>query len=61
MMSHKMLDSVPYFVSDEEIDVFIKGQRVRGGYRKVTMRVIDPKQGPITAIFSKLTWLKRKS
>lgn len=57
MLSHKMLDDLPYLVSDEEIDVFVKGQRVKGGYRKVTMRVIDPTEGPITAIFSKLTWL----
>lgn len=57
MHSHKMLDSVPYFVSDETIDVFTKGQRVTGGYRKVTMRVTDPAKGPVTAIFSKLTWL----
>lgn len=57
MRSHKMLDSLPYVVSDEEIDVFVKGQRVTGGYRKVTMRVTDPSRGPVTAIFSKLTWL----
>ena len=57
MQSHRMLDEVPYLVTDEEIDVIIKGQRVRGGYRKVTMRVTDPRGEPVTAVFSKLTWL----
>ncbi|KIC08564.1 hypothetical protein RA19_19065 [Leisingera sp. ANG-M1] len=57
MQSHRMLDEVPYLVTDEEIDVIIKAQRVRGGYRKVTMRVTDPRGEPVTAVFSKLTWL----
>ncbi|MEL6411600.1 MAG: hypothetical protein AAGK67_08140 [Pseudomonadota bacterium] len=57
MHSHSMLEEVPYLVTDEDIDVVIKGQRVRAGYRKVTMRVTDPNRGPITAVFSKVTWL----
>jgi len=57
MHSHRMLDEVPYLVTDETLDVIIKGQRVRGGYRKVTMRVTDPRGEPVTAVFSKLTWL----
>ena len=57
MHSHRMLDEVPYLVTDETLDVIIKGQRVRGGYRKVTMRVTDPQGEPVTAVFSKLTWL----
>ncbi|MEL6170702.1 MAG: hypothetical protein AAFR02_01635 [Pseudomonadota bacterium] len=57
MSSHKILDEVPYLVTDEELDVVIKGQRVRGGYRKVSMRVTDPQGKPVTAVFSKLTWL----
>ncbi len=57
MRSHRLLDEMPYVVTDEELDVVIKGQRVRGGYRKVSMRVTDPQGKPVTAVFSKLTWL----
>lgn len=57
MHSHRMLEEVPYLVTDEELDVVIKGLRVKGGYRKVTMRVTGPQEEPVTAVFSKLTWL----
>lgn len=57
MFSHEMVNRVPYVVTDETLDVIIKGQRVRGGYRKVTMRLTDPRRGPVTAVFSKVTWL----
>lgn len=57
MHSHRMLSEVPYIVTDEELDVIIKGLRVRGGYRKVTMRVTGPQGAPVTAVFSKITWL----
>ena len=57
MLSHRMLEDVPYIVTDEELDVVVKGQRVRGGYRKVTMRVTDTRGEPVTAVFSKVTWL----
>ncbi|MFS4579937.1 helix-turn-helix domain-containing protein [Phaeobacter sp. C3_T13_0] len=57
MQSHKALQDVPYIVTDEELDVTVKGQKVLGGYRKVSMRLTDPDRGPVTAIFSKLTWL----
>lgn len=57
MHSHRMLSEVPYIVTDEELDVIIKGLRVRGGYRKVTMRVTGPRGEPVTAVFSKITWL----
>ena len=57
MWTHKEVESIPYVVTDEVIDVLIKGQRVNGGYRKVTMSLTDPDGTPITAVFSKLTWL----
>ncbi|WP_291729709.1 hypothetical protein [Leisingera sp. F5] len=57
MHSHRMLEEVPYIVTDEVLDVIVKGQRVRGGYRKVTMRVTDTQGEPVTAVFSKITWL----
>lgn len=57
MMSHKAMDDMPYLVTDEVLDANIKGVRVRGGYRKVTMRLTDPAGAPVNATFSKLTWL----
>ncbi|MEW2911425.1 hypothetical protein AB1A62_01735 [Leisingera sp. JC11] len=57
MHSHRMLEKVPYIVTDEQLDVVVKGQRIRGGYRKVTMRVTDTRGEPVTAVFSKVTWL----
>lgn len=57
MSSHKFLETMPYVVTDETLDVNIKGQRVFGGYRKVTMRLTDQNNKKITGIFSKLTWL----
>lgn len=57
MQTHRQLEHVPYIVTDEDLDVVVKGQSIRGGYRKVAMRVTDPIHGPVNAIFSKLTWL----
>lgn len=60
MWAHKILDEVPYIVSDETLDAVIKGTRVCGGYRKISMRVTGPNKEPINAVFSNLTWLRSK-
>jgi len=57
MSTHRSLQDAPYLVTDEEIDVRIKGQRINSGYRKVSMSLIGSKGEPITAVFSKLTWI----
>jgi len=57
MKAHKSLQGAPYIVTDEEIDVQVKGQRINGGYRKVSMSLTDSQGEPVTAVFSKLTWL----
>ncbi|MFS4580380.1 helix-turn-helix domain-containing protein [Phaeobacter sp. C3_T13_0] len=58
MQSHKAAQCVGFVVSDEEINEVIKGQKVVAGYRKITMRVQDDNDQPVTAVFSKLTWLR---
>ncbi|MFV1728642.1 hypothetical protein VWY34_15475 [Phaeobacter sp. JH20_02] len=58
MRSHRALENVGFIVSDEVINEVIKGQKVVAGYRKITMRVDDDHDLPVTAVFSKLTWLK---
>jgi hypothetical protein len=57
MRAHKDLETAPYVVTDEEIDVTIKGQRVNGGYRKVSMSLTNEEGQKFTGVFSKLTWL----
>ncbi|MFY0682883.1 MAG: helix-turn-helix transcriptional regulator [Thalassovita sp.] len=59
MMSHRMVNELPYLVTDETLDVTIKGVRVQGGYRKVTMRLTGAQGEPVNATFSQLTWLNR--
>ena len=58
MESHRAVWGQSYVVTEEVIDEVIKGQKVLAGYRKVTMRVRDEENQPVTAVFSKLTWLR---
>jgi len=57
LLAHQQIEHQGFVVSDEVLNVVVKGQPIKGGYRKVTMRVFEEDGTPVTAVFSKLTWL----
>ncbi len=57
MESHRLVRSRGFVVTDEVIDEEVKGQRLKGGWRKITMRLTTEDGSPVTAVVSKLTWI----
>lgn len=60
MESHRMVKNQGLVVTSEMIDGIVKGKHLEGGWRKITMAVKLQDGTHATAVFSKLTWIRRE-